>query len=253
MHELLACRDVRKSYGGVSVLRGVNLGVHGGEILGLIGANGAGKSTLIDIISGLTPSTSGQVLIADEPVMQSSAASRARKGLARTFQRPQVAGELTLRENILAACAASRLASVGGSFSAFVSGFFNVFLDRDEEVDEICRLLGLHDPDRLAAEVTFGELRLVEFARALMQKPRVIVLDEPFSGVGDKGIAGIVEALKALRKTGCAILLVDHNMDLITPLVDRMVLLAQGEILVEGDVETCLASELFRSTYIGVV
>ncbi len=86
-----------------------------------------------------------------------------------------------------------------------------------------------------------------------MQEPKVIVLDEPFSGVGDAGIDGIISAMKKLREMGCAILLVDHNIDLITPLVDRMVLLAQGEILVEGDVETCLSSELFRSTYIGVV
>ena len=253
MGELLTCRDVRKSYGGVSVLRGVTLGVRSGEILGLIGANGAGKSTLIDIISGQTLASSGDVLIDDVPVLQSSAGSRAQRGLARTFQRPQVANEMTLRENILTACAASRLSSVPQSLSAFFSGFFTIFSQQDDDVDDICRKLSLREPERLAAEVTFGELRLVEFARALMLKPKVVVLDEPFSGVGDTGIEGIVEALRALRSTGCAILLVDHNIDLLTPLVDRMALLSQGEILVEGTVESCLASDLFRSTYIGVV
>lgn len=253
MREMLTCHDVYKSYGGVSVLRGVTLDVRAGEILGLIGANGAGKSTLIDIISGLTPATSGEIRIAGTPILQSSAASRAQSGMARTFQHPQVAGELTLRQNILAACGAERLSTAGGALSAFLSGFVNIFVEREDEADAICASLGLRDPDRLASEVTFGELRLVEFARALISKPRVVVLDEPFSGVGDQGIAGIIDALRTLRETGCAILLVDHNIDLITPLVDRMVLLAQGEILVEGDVQTCLASELFRSTYIGVV
>jgi branched-chain amino acid transport system ATP-binding protein len=253
MRELLSCRDVHKSYGGVSVLRGVELGVGGGEILGLIGANGAGKSTLIDIISGLTPLSSGDILIDNVSVLDSSVASRAQRGLARTFQRPQIASQLTLRENILTACASAQFSSIGRSLSGFISGFFHTFTDRDEDVDEICAILGLRDPERLAAEVTLGELRLVEFARALMQKPRVIILDEPLSGVGDTGIAGIIDALQTLRKTGCAVLLVDHNIDLITPLVDRMVLISQGEILVEGDVETCLASDVFRTTYIGVV
>ena len=253
MREMLTCHDIHKSYGGVLVLRGVTLDVRAGEILGLIGANGAGKSTLIDIISGLTPATSGEIRIAGEPILKSSAASRAQVGLARTFQHPQIAGELTLRQNILAACAAERLSSPGRALSTFLSGFVNVFTERDDEADEICDRLGLRYPDRLASEVTFGELRLVEFARALIQKPRVVVLDEPFSGVGDEGISGILDALRTLRATGCAVLLVDHNIDLITTLVDRMVLLAQGEILVEGSVESCLASELFRSTYIGVV
>lgn len=253
MRDLLVCNDIHKSYGGVSVLRGVKLEVRAGEILGLIGANGAGKSTLIDIISGLTPATSGEIRIAGTSMLQSNAASRAQSGMARTFQHPQIAGELTLRQNILAACAAEQLASTGSALKSFLSGFINVFTDRDDEVDDICASLGLANPDRFASEVTFGELRLVEFARALIRKPRVVVLDEPFSGVGDQGISGILDALRTLRATGCAILLVDHNIDLITPLVDRMVLLAQGEILVEGDVDTCLSSELFRSTYIGVV
>lgn len=253
MDKLLACHDVHKAYGGVTVLRGVSLNVYGGEILGLVGANGAGKSTLIDIISGQTPASSGEVMIGEEPLLQSTIVARARRSLARTFQKPQVANEMTLRENILAACSASELGGMWRTFTSFATGFFRVFDDRNSEVDEICERISLADPDRLASEATFGELRLVEFARALMMKPRVVVLDEPFSGVGDAGISGIIDALKTLRDAGSAILLVDHNIDLMTPLVDRMVLLAEGKILVEGEVDTCLDDPLFRSTYIGVV
>ena len=148
MRKMLTCHDVYKSYGGVSVLRGVTLDVRAGEILGLIGANGAGKSTLIDIISGLTPATSGEIRIAGAPILQASAASRAQSGMARTFQHPQVAGELTLRQNILAACGAQRLSTPGGVLSAFLSGFVDIFVERDDEADAICASLGLRDPER---------------------------------------------------------------------------------------------------------
>ncbi|MFT0891461.1 ABC transporter ATP-binding protein [Pseudochelatococcus sp. G4_1912] len=252
MTELLSCRDIHKSYGGVKVLRGVTLGVNRGEIFGLTGANGAGKSTLIDVITGQTAYTSGEIFIGDVPVSRGGAALRAQLGLARTFQRPQVAAELTLLENIRVARAAAGLSSHNKILSAFIKGFFGGGEEDEAEIRNVCRQLSLREPDRLAAEVTFGELRLLEFARALMLKPKVIVLDEPFSGVGDAGINGIIEALRALRDAGCAVLLVDHNIDLLTPLVDRMALLAQGEILVEGSVETCLHSPVFRSTYIGV-
>jgi branched-chain amino acid transport system ATP-binding protein len=85
-----------------------------------------------------------------------------------------------------------------------------------------------------------------------MQHPRIVILDEPFSGVGDAGITGIIRALQAIRNRGCAVLLVDHNVDLLTSVVDRMALLAQGEIVIDADVATCIGSERFRDTYIGV-
>ncbi len=251
--DILVVSDIRKNYGGIEVLRGVNLSVGKGEILGLIGANGAGKSTLIDIITGITTASAGEIRLDGQPITAIPADRRAIRGLARTFQHPQVAKELSLRENILAARAAQELRTTGQALTRFFTGFFATADDAGPETDTLCCQLGLTAPDRLASDVTFGELRLTEFARAMCQAPKVIVLDEPFSGVGDAGIEGIIRALRVLREAGTAILLVDHNIDLITPLVDRMVLLAQGEILIEGDVQSCLASDLFRRTYIGMV
>lgn len=251
-NEVLSCRDIHKSYGGLKVLRGVTLAVRRGEILGLTGANGAGKSTLIDVISGQTAYTSGEIFIGGVPVSREGTALRAQLGLARSFQRPQVALELTLLDNIRVARAAAGLSSPYSILSAFVRGFIGPGDDDCAEIVRVCEQLSLRGLDRLASEVTFGELRLLEFARALLLRPKIIVLDEPFSGVGDAGINGIIDALRALRASGCAILLVDHNIDLLTPLVDRMALLAQGEIVVEGGVDACLESPVFRSTYIGV-
>jgi branched-chain amino acid transport system ATP-binding protein len=250
MTAVLRCAGIRKSYGGVAVLHGIDLAVGAGEILGLVGANGAGKTTLIDIIGGQQPANDGTVWLGDDR-LAGKPSTRARRGLARTFQRPQVALELSLRENVAIGLAARTLTSLPRILARAWRGIITSGLPEADEVDAICRRLALAELDRPAGAVTFGELRLVEVGRALLQRPKLVVLDEPFSGVGDAGIAGIIGALEALREEGCAVLLVDHNVDLLTRVVDRMALLAQGEIVVDADVATCLQSERFRSTYIG--
>ncbi len=248
----LRCDEVLKSYGGVKVLLGVNFEVNGGEILGLLGTNGAGKSTLIDIISGITPLDSGAIYLGEHEARGLGSEKRAYQGLARTFQHPQVAKELTLRENVLIGASVSELKGLPRVFSSALGGFFKGWGALSEQVEQVCADVALTDIDRLAGEVTFGEFRLVEIARILMQKPKVVLLDEPFSGVGDSGIQGIIYSLGKLKAAGAAVLLVDHNIDILAPQVDRMALLAQGRIVVQGDVQSCLTSPVFRETYIGV-
>jgi branched-chain amino acid transport system ATP-binding protein len=252
MTATLRCEGIRKAYGGVGVLHGIDLAIGAGDILGLVGANGAGKTTLIDIIGGQQTANAGTVWLGAERLV-GKPSERAQRGMARTFQRPQVALELTLRENVAIGLAARELTSLPRILAHAWRGIVAGTLSEGGAVETICRRLALQGLDRLAGEVTFGELRLVEVGRALLQHPKFIVLDEPFSGVGDAGIAGIIGALQAIREEGCAVLLIDHNVDLLTKVVDRMALLAQGEIVVDADVPTCLASERFRSTYIGAV
>lgn len=248
----LRCENIRKSYGGVDVLLGVNLEIGSGEILGLLGTNGAGKSTLIDIISGALAPGSGVVRLGAHEARGTGSATRAYQGLARTFQHPQVARELSLRQNVLIGASVGELCGLARVSRAALSGFFRGWSSLDAQVERVCDDVALNDIDRMAGEVTFGELRLVEVARVLMQKPKVVLLDEPFSGVGDAGVQGIVHALGKLKAAGAAILLVDHNLDILAPQVDRIALLAQGTIVVEGDVRSCLANPVFRETYIGV-
>ena len=248
----LRCTGIRKAYGGVGVLHGVGFTVAAGEILGLCGANGAGKTTLIDIIGGQQPHDAGTIELGGT-ALTGDAAHRSRAGLARSFQRPQVAADLSLRENIALGLAGASIGSVGRMLRGFVRGIVEGACAGLDQVEAAARHLSLDRLDRRAGDVTFGELRLVELARALVQQPRLIMLDEPFSGVGDSGIAGIIEALRRIRAQGCAVLLIDHNVDLLTALVDRMALLAQGEIVIQGTVETCLADDVFRRTYIGTV
>lgn len=248
----LRCEDVRKAYGGVQVLLGVDFEIHSGEVLGLLGTNGAGKSTLIDIISGITPIGSGAIYLGDQEAHGKGSETRASQGLARTFQHPQVAKELTLRENVLIGASVDELKGLPRVFSSALGGFFKGWGTLNDKVEQACAEVALGDIDRLAGEVTFGELRLIEMARVSMQKPKVVLLDEPFSGVGDSGIQGIIHALGKLKAAGAAVLLVDHNIDILAPQVDRMLLLAQGTIVVEGDVKSCLESPIFRQTYVGV-
>ena len=249
---MIRCLAVHKSYGGVGVLHGVTLHADPGEIVGLVGANGAGKTTLVDIIAGQQRADSGAILLGASELTGAPSA-RALQGLARTFQLPQVAHDLSLRDNVAVGLAARRLISVAHVLRAAWRGIITATTPEQEEIEAVCDRVALADIDRAASEVTFGELRLVEVARALIQHPKLIILDEPFSGVGDSGVKGIMAALAAIKTQGAAVLLIDHNVDLLTDIVDRMALLAQGEIVVDGDVATCVSSERFRSTYIGAV
>lgn len=251
MNRLFSTSGVKKSYGGLTVLRGVDIHVEPGEILGLVGANGAGKSTFVDIVTGITAANEGDIRLGGE-ALSGPPSQRAKRGLARTFQHPQLALEMSLRENIAVGCSTSALSSWMGAVSAAAKGIFGGSKVDASAIEKVASELGLHDLDRSAHEVSFGELRLVEVARALMQSPRLLILDEPFSGVGDSGTSGIIFALKRVRDSGCAVLLIDHNVDLLVEAVDRMALLSQGRVTVEGSVADCMSNAEFRSTYIGV-
>lgn len=250
MSEILACRDIGKNYGGVTALKRIDLSVSAGEIVGLVGANGAGKSTLIDIISGNTEQSRGAIVMHGAQIT-GRPARRARAGISRTFQHPQFAPGLTLRENVACGLAARRMRS-----SVVLAGEWLRAVGRDATdwnvVDRVCDSVGLADLEREAGTVSFGDLRLTEVARALVQEPDFIMLDEPFPGVDEEGVTEVLAALRALSSQRKGVLLVDHNVDIVASIADRLVLIADGEVAIEGPVDECLASQVFRERYIGV-
>lgn len=250
MSHLMRCADVGKNYGGVTALKRIDLTVDAGEIVGLVGANGAGKSTLIDIISGNTEPSRGAVLLRNREV-KGRPARRARAGISRTFQHPQYSEVLTLRENVACGLAATRMRSPLHVIRELVLAPL-ADATRWDEVDRLCASIGLADLERVAGTVSFGDLRLAEVGRALVQQPDFVMLDEPFPGVDDDGVAGVLTALRTLREQGKGVLLVDHNVDIVASIADRLVLIADGEVAVEGTVDECLASSVFRERYIGV-
>jgi branched-chain amino acid transport system ATP-binding protein len=249
---ILVCDGLDKRYGLVQAVKGVSFSLHRGEILGLVGPNGAGKTTLVDLIAGAQRPDAGFAAIRGKR-LSGPPSRRARiNGLARTFQHPQVALELTVRENILIGIAAPSLGSLGGMVLSVVKGCLSPdTAAEDQKVAAVAASVGLPDITRRCSELTLGELRLVEVARALVANPSVILLDEPFAGGDVRGVAGVSRALQEIVKTGASVILVDHNVDLVAALVNRIVLLNFGEILFDGDAKECLASPAMQEVYFG--
>lgn len=248
--ELLEVEGIFKSYGGIRVLRGVDLSVSQGEIHGLIGANGAGKSTLIDILCGQNRADAGTVRLAGRE-LSGPPSRRARVGLSRSFQQPQVAVHLTLRENIALGLSGTELPGLAAIARSAVRAVMTPRRLDDPRVDAVASRVGLADLHRLGAAVSFGEMRLVEVARAMISEPTLIVLDEPFPGVGDKGLSAVKDALQALRDQGQSVLLVDHNVDVVLALADCVSLLVQGQVAFRGTPQQCGQNDEFRSVYLG--
>ncbi|MEU4014742.1 ATP-binding cassette domain-containing protein [Microbacterium sp. NPDC028030] len=247
---VLRGEGLSKAYGGLVALDDVSFHVGRGEILGLVGPNGAGKTTLVDLITGIQRSDSGTLTLNGER-LSGPTAVRARKGLSRTFQHPHLALELTVRENILVGASAERFPSWWRMTAGVITDGIR---HRDQEQDRVTRVaqeLGVPGLDELCANLSLGEQRLVEVARALAQDPQVMLLDEPFAGADADSIAGIIDAIRQVQSRGHAVILVDHNVDLLTSLADRVMLLAQGRRVFEGAPEDCLASPEMQRVYFG--
>ncbi|MCW3845096.1 ATP-binding cassette domain-containing protein [Micromonospora yasonensis] len=248
---LLVGRGLTKRYGGVTALSEVDFELRAGEVLGLVGPNGAGKTTLVDLISGAQAATAGELTLRGSK-LTGPASRRARAGLGRTFQYPQLALELDVRANLLLGRAARRHATLWQMITgAFVGALRPTGAADGAAVRAIANELGIRDLDREAGDLTLGEQRLVEVGRALGQDPLVLLLDEPFAGSDARGVAGIAEVIHTVRRRGHAVILVDHNVDLVARLVDRIMLLDRGRVVFDGDPRDCLASPQMQSVYFG--
>ncbi|WP_433220078.1 ABC transporter ATP-binding protein [Dactylosporangium sp. CS-047395] len=250
---LLVGKGLAKRYGGVTALQDVSFELRAGEILGLVGPNGAGKTTLVDLISGAQPATEGELTLRGQR-LAGPAARRAKAGLARTFQYPQLALELTVAENLLLGRAARRHGTAWQMIAGSFAGAFRPHRPADAEaVRKLADELGIDRLDRPAGDLSLGEQRLVEVGRALGQDPLVLLLDEPFAGSDADGVHGISEVVRTVQRRGHAVILVDHNVDLVAGLVDRIMLLDRGRAVFDGEPQECLASPEMQQVYFGVV
>jgi branched-chain amino acid transport system ATP-binding protein len=223
----LEISGVTVNFGGLAALSDVSLDVAEGSITGLIGPNGAGKTTLFDVITGMRRPNRGDVAFNGRDLRGVSPYRRARLGLGRTFQRLELFGTLTVRENVRVA------ASVGRSGTRWWPG------GRHESVDELTeqllRKVHLHDvADARADTLPTGTGRLVELARALAIHPTTLLLDEPASGQNPEETNRFGAILRALTADGLAILLVEHDMELVMSVCDTVYVLVQGTILCSG-------------------
>lgn len=231
---LLEAEDVTVRFGGLTAVNGVSLTVREGEIVGLIGPNGAGKTTTFNAISGLVTPTSGHVSLFGEDVTEMQMHERAARGMGRTFQLIQLFPQLSVFENLLVA---THLANPSGVFSGALANLHCLQAEADARARarDVVELLNLHEvANRPAGGLPFGVLRMVEVGRALVSEPRLIMLDEPASGLDNKETDRLSELLFFIRSLGVALLLIEHDVRMVTGVSDYMYVIDRGTPLAEG-------------------
>ena len=237
---LLKVEDVAVRFGGLQALRGVNLTADPGTVTGLIGPNGAGKTTLFNVICGYQPPTAGKVWLDGKELARVAPHQRARRGIARTFQRLETFGSLSARDNIRVAAEVRK-------------GWSREKVDTGATADEILDLVGLrHVADEQVDAMPTGLARLVELGRALATKPRMLLLDEPSSGLDESESEDFGRLLLRLAQTGIGILLVEHDIDLVMAVCSKIFVLDFGSILACGPPSEIQRNPAVRAAYLGV-
>ncbi len=238
-------RDLSWQVGGAKIVRSINLSVAQGEIVGVIGPNGAGKTSLFNLISGINPVTSGTVMLSGRDVTTMPIAKRSRMGLGRTFQTSSLFPNLTILENV-------RLAAqqhLGGNLSLWR------FPHRGDQASENARehlaTVRLSGHRRLAGSLSHGDKRKLEIAVLLAQHPAVILLDEPMAGVSSHDVPDLTEVIRGLHATGASVMLVEHHLEVVLGLVDRVAVMHHGELIAIDTPEGIMKNQAVQSAYLG--
>jgi branched-chain amino acid transport system ATP-binding protein len=231
---MLVAKDIHRHFEGMRAVDGVSIDVPRGQITGLIGPNGAGKSTFLAVMAGTLPTSGGTIHFNGEEVTHMAAYARARRGLVRTFQLPSEFARLTVLENLLVAAPTNRGDSLFGAMMG--KGYWM----RDERrlVEQARGLLnrfGMSPKESdYAGTMSGGQKRLIEIMRALMLGPKLLLLDEPMSGVHPSIVQQIQYYLEDLRREGLTILMVEHELHMVERLSDSVIVMAQGKVIGSG-------------------
>ncbi|MEM5470215.1 ABC transporter ATP-binding protein [Hoeflea sp. AS60] len=231
---ILEARGITKSFGGFCVVNDISLDLRASEILGVIGPNGAGKSTLFNLLAGAMPIDAGSIHLAGDDLSNARPEARIRSGLGRTFQIPRPFPRMTVLENVMTAAQNQR---GEGLLSALIAPRQVAAQERTNAIRarDILDFVSLsHLEDQPAAVLSGGQRKLLELARVLMAEPKVILLDEPAAGVNPALLDLIIDRIHAINKLGIAVLLIEHNMEMIARLCPRVIVMAAGKALAEG-------------------
>ena len=240
-----------KRFGGVVALRKTTLGIPQGTITGIVGPNGAGKTTLFNVLSGLYTPDSGQVVLGGEDVTRLPMHERARRGMTRTFQISRELGELTVVENLM-------LAAPRQAGEALLANFLQGGRVAKEEAQilalagDLLERIGLTRlADEPARTLSGGQKKLLELARALMTRPKILLLDEPAAGVNPSLVNEVTTFISSLQRDGLTVAIVEHNMDMVAAICDPVYVLAEGTVLTRGTFDEITADRRVIDAYLG--
>ena len=248
---ILEAERLTKRFGGVTAVNAMSLALGQGEILGLIGPNGAGKTTMFDLLAGSVTPTSGRITLAGRDVTTDPAHRRLARGLGRTFQIPRPFPELSLVDNLLLA----RQDQTGEHIWASFLSPRRIAAEERAAAEKARGILALMLLDKLADQparvLSGGQRKLLELARVMMADPQVILLDEPAAGVNPSLLEVLIDRIRAINATGVTFLLIEHNIDMVTRLCHRIVVMASGAHLCEGTAEQVSRDPRVIEAYLG--
>lgn len=251
MEPLLTVDAISMIFGGLRAVDSLSMNVMLGEIHSLIGPNGAGKTTVLNVISGFYKPTEGKVLFEHKHIQGSNSSTISRAGLARTFQNVRLFKELTVLENVQIGMYA--LVKEGIIGTVFHTPYFRkVNKASVEECMALLEMVGLKDKASLRARnMSYGQQKVLEIARALAQKPKLLLLDEPAAGLNDTETFELIKLVRQLQGKGITVLLIEHNMRLVMNLSDRITVLNFGKKIAEGNPDVIQNNEEVIQAYLG--
>jgi ABC-type branched-subunit amino acid transport system ATPase component len=250
---LIEVIGLRKDFGGLQAVQGVDLTVTEGEIVGLIGPNGSGKTTLFNLVTGLLPASGGRVVFGGRDVLGLAPHAITRLGLARTFQNQRLFNQMTLLENVLVGRHCRTRAGLATTLLGLPAGK----AERARSVQHAMELLGLFGErlapraDNLAQSLSYANRRRLEIARALATEPRVLLLDEPAAGMNPTETRELMSDILRIRERGVTILLIEHDLKLVRGVCDRVAALDHGVKLTEGSFDAVRSHPQVIEAYLG--
>lgn len=247
--EVLKLLEVKKSFGGVRALDNISIALSEGEVVMVIGPNGAGKTTLINVISGYLYPDEGRIMYMGEDITRYPPLERVGKGIVRSFQLVNTFDKLTVYENILVSVLSRK------KYQYAFRKILDEYTDALEETENILKLFGLSDEaDENIMSISYGDRKLVDVAISFALNPKLIMLDEPTSGVATKDKDNIMEKiLDVIRKTKVTSIIIEHDMDIVFRYGVRIIVMHQGRIIADGEVEEIRKNEEIKKVLLGGV